>query len=175
MYLRPGILAAFFFNFLSLSRVSHNEARFLSDPLVRRSRQLQCRRRRIIPLVADDLEATSRNRLSYRTFAQVIFIIPWSCRLFSAARVGVVLGGVAPEPDCSANDCSSRTFLQVGSVAEQCQRLLQAQGGTVAVPPLVPRRYCDFVPFLGMENNRKLSSRPGLVRQKASFLIIEWE
>lgn len=139
----PAFSRLSFINFLSLSRVSHHEARLLSDPLVRRSRQLQCRRRRIIPLVADDLETTSRNRLSYRTFVQVIFIIPWSCRLFSAARAGVVLGGIVPEPDCSANDCSSRTFPQVGSVAEQCQRLLRAQGW-----------YCDFVPFPDMEKNR---------------------
>lgn len=119
--LRPGILAAFFFNILSLSRVSHHEARLLNDPLVQRSRQLQCHRRRIILLVADGLEVTSRNRHSYRTFPQV------------------------------------------ESVAEQCRRLLQAQGGTVAVPPLVPRWYYDFVPFPIMENNRKPRSKPGFV------------
>lgn len=152
------------FYLLSLSRISHHEARLLIDPLVRRSRQLQCHRRRIVPLVEDGLEATSGNRFSDELFAQVILIIPLSCRLFSAASAGIVLGGIVPEPDCGASGCFSRTFPQVGSVAEQCQRLVQAQGGTVPAPPLVPRWYCDFAPFPGMENNRKPRSGPGLVR-----------
>ena len=80
------------FYLLSLSRISHHKARLLSDPLIRRSRQLQCHRRRIVPLAADGLEATSGNRLSCRTFAQFILIIPLSCRLFSPACSNLARG-----------------------------------------------------------------------------------
>lgn len=41
--------------------------------------------------------------------------------------------------------------------------------------PPVPRWYCDFGPFPGMENKRMTRSRPGLVLWEVLFFIIEWE
>jgi hypothetical protein len=133
------------------------------------------RRCKIIPLVAGGLRVMSGNRALKRTFPQVNAIIPESCRLFSEARMGAVFGKIASEPDCSTSDYSFQAFPQVGSAAEQYQRLLPARGGTVAVPPPVLRWYCDFGRFSTVKNNRKPRSKPGLVLRKMSYFITEWE
>lgn len=73
--------------------------------------------RRIIPLVADGLEVMSGNCLSDELFAQVISIIPESCRLFSPARPDLARWRNRLARASCAGDYSSRSFPQVGWAA----------------------------------------------------------
>ena len=115
------------------------------------------------------------NRAFEGTFQLVNSIILESCRLFSADRENVLTGGFAPKPGYSTSDYSFSSFPQVRRAVGQYRQLLQVRGGTAAVPPPVLRWYCGFRPFPGTGNNEKPRSKPGLVLQKCSFLIIEWE
>ncbi len=130
---------ALFFYLLPLSRISHHEARLLSDPLVRRSRQLQCHWRRIISLVADGLEVASGNCFSDELLAQVISIILESCRLFSPACSNLARGGGRRLARTScAGDYSSRSFSQVGWAASVYRRQPCSRGGANRVLSPVP-------------------------------------
>lgn len=171
----PAFSRLSFFNFLSLPRISHRKARPLSGPLVRRLRQLQCRRRRIVPLVADDLEATSGNRLSCRTFAQVIYIIPLSCRLFSAASSNLARGGRRLVRTSCAGDYSSRSFSQVGWAAGVYRRQPCSRGGANRVPSPVPAGTRVPGAFRASGNNRRRRWERELVQEAALDFIIEWE
>lgn len=126
------------FYLLSLSRISHHKARLLSDPLIRRSRQLQCHRRRIISLVADGLEVTSGNCFSDELFAQVISFIPESCRLFPPARPGLARWRSRLGPAPRVGDYSLRAFPQVGGGAGVYRRQPRSWGGTDRAPSPVP-------------------------------------
>ena len=163
------------FYLLPLSRIRHHKARLLRDPLVRRSRQLQCHRRRIVPLAADGLEATSGNRFSDELFVQVISIILESCRLFSPACSNLARGGRRLARTSCAGDYSSRPFSQVGWAAGVYRRQPCSRSGANRVPSPVPAGTRVPGAFRASGNNRRRRWERELVQEAALDFIIEWE
>ena len=119
---------------------------------------LRCRQRHgTQQLASDGLEVTSGNCFSDELFAQVISIIPESCRLFSPVRPGLARWRSRFGPAPRASDYSSRSFPQVGWAAGvyRLPAAVTGMGGANRVLSPVPAGTRVPGAFRALGNKRK--------------------